>query len=174
MNTYGAFGSVTRSRDEIVVEGTADAAPSSSSVWREYEFRGKPGDVMRTPPSPDCACHLRLDRLISGSQPSQFLRGDLLVREFHSQNCWKEDLRAVLSLLRNNPFPGQPPRNVRALLYSYRFTTPAEHAESGAWWKRELRGDWLPLAPLSYPKLPPVTDRSGLDVRRRLVKPKYP
>jgi len=34
VNTYGAFGSITRTRNEIVVEGTADAAPTPASVWR--------------------------------------------------------------------------------------------------------------------------------------------
>ena len=46
---------------------------------------------------------------------------------------------AVLRLLEENQFPGQPPRNLRAPLFLYRFTTPAERAQTGAWWKRELR-----------------------------------
>ncbi|TMC42199.1 MAG: lipase maturation factor family protein, partial [Chloroflexi bacterium] len=47
-------------------------------------------------------------------------------------------------LLRVNPFDGDPPRFVRALLYLYRFTTPKEHRETGAWWHRELVGDYVP------------------------------
>jgi hypothetical protein len=30
------------------------------------------------------------------------------------------------------------------LLYRYRFTTAAERRETGAWWHRELLGDYLP------------------------------
>jgi hypothetical protein len=51
--------------------------------------------------------------------------------------------RAVLGLLASNPFPRQPPRFVRARYYRYRFTTPAERRTTGAWWRRELVGDYL-------------------------------
>ena len=51
---------------------------------------------------------------------------------------------ATLKLLRHNPFEDQPPRYVRARLYRYRFTSPAEHRESGAWWQRSLVGEYLP------------------------------
>ena len=54
---------------------------------------------------------------------------------------------AVLALLDRNPFPDHPPRFVRAELYDYRFTTLAERRTTGAWWKREYVGDYLP--PLS-------------------------
>ena len=42
VNTYGAFGTVGRTRYEVVVEGAADGAADDG--WREYEFKGKPGD----------------------------------------------------------------------------------------------------------------------------------
>jgi hypothetical protein len=38
----------------------------------------------------------------------------------------------VLRLLDRNPFPGGPPRYVRALVYEYRFATPEERRASGA------------------------------------------
>ncbi len=50
VNTYGAFGSITRERNEIVLEGTADAELTPGTVWREYQFKGKPGDPARRPP----------------------------------------------------------------------------------------------------------------------------
>src|SRR5439155_431600 len=46
VNTYGAFGSVTKERYEIVVEGTADH-PLGEAGWKAYEFKGKPGDPRR-------------------------------------------------------------------------------------------------------------------------------
>jgi hypothetical protein len=52
--------------------------------------------------------------------------------------------RPTLRLLRKDPFGGEAPRFVRALLYRYRFTAPAERRETGAWWHRELLGDYLP------------------------------
>lgn len=45
VGTYGAFGSITRPRYEIIVEGTADEELTSQTVWRAYEFKGKPGDL---------------------------------------------------------------------------------------------------------------------------------
>jgi Lipase maturation factor len=53
----------------------------------------------------------------------------------------------VLSLLADNPFPGEQPKWVRATLYQYRFTTPAERAATGDCWVRERLGPYVP--PLS-------------------------
>jgi hypothetical protein len=50
---------------------------------------------------------------------------------------------ATLELLRTNPFPGEPPVFVRALLYRYRFTTWGERRQTGRWWDRELAGEFL-------------------------------
>src|SRR5581483_9611069 len=49
VNTYGAFGSVTRERYELVIEGTEARDDGEPGAWREYEFRGKPGDPRRRP-----------------------------------------------------------------------------------------------------------------------------
>ena len=50
VNTYGAFGSVSRVRDEVIVEGTDAEAVDADTSWREYQFKGKPGDVRRLAP----------------------------------------------------------------------------------------------------------------------------
>lgn len=60
VNTYGAFGSVSRVRQEVVIEGTSDTSPRQDSEWREYGFKGKPGDVRRWPRQ-FAPYHLRLD-----------------------------------------------------------------------------------------------------------------
>jgi len=52
--------------------------------------------------------------------------------------------KAVLKLLRYNPFPDFPPRFIRARYYLYKFTTPKERKETGAWWRRELVAEYLP------------------------------
>jgi len=54
----------------------------------------------------------------------------------------------VLRLLGGNPFADGPPRYVRAQLYQYSFTTPAERRSTGAWWKWELKGVYLPAVSL--------------------------
>jgi hypothetical protein len=41
VNTYGAFGTVGRIRDEVVVEGT-HGDPGDEDGWREYAFRPSP------------------------------------------------------------------------------------------------------------------------------------
>jgi hypothetical protein len=139
VNTYGAFGSVTRTRYEIVVEGTDQPLGAGDALWREYEFKGKPGDPRRLPRQ-FAPYHLRLDWLMwfaalspSYAQPwfprfaARLLRND----------------RDTLRLLRHNPFPGGPPTAVRARLYRYRFTTWAERRATGAWWHRELAGEFM-------------------------------
>ena len=119
VNTYGAFGSVTRLRNEVIVEGTADAEPGPSSAWKEYEFKGKPGDPRRRPPQV-ALYHLRLDWLMwfAALSPAyaQSWFVPFMIRLLEGD-------RATLALLRSNPFADQPPRYVRASLYRYRFTT---------------------------------------------------
>jgi hypothetical protein len=54
----------------------------------------------------------------------------------------------VLRLLGRNPFPGVPPRYVRALLYEYRFTTAEERRKTGDWWRSELKATYVPAISL--------------------------
>ena len=49
VNTYGAFGSVTKDRSEIVFEGSKSDDPAKATDWQEYEFKCKPGSVDRRP-----------------------------------------------------------------------------------------------------------------------------
>ena len=144
VNSYGAFGSVTKRRYEVIIEGTADPAPGRASVWREYEFKAKPGDINRRPPQ--CApYHLRLDWLMwfaAFSSPAYhewFV--PLLVRLL-------ENDRPTLRLIARNPFPDAPPFAVRAQLYQYRFTTPAERREGGAFWHRTYVREYAPAISL--------------------------
>ena len=59
--------------------------------------------------------------------------------------------REVLRLLRHNPFPDRPPVWVRARYYRYRFSSRAERRDTGAWWVRELVGEYLRPARLARP-----------------------
>src|SRR5205823_1133305 len=140
VNTYGAFGGITRTRNEIVIEGTNDPAPDASATWREYEFRGKPGEETRTPPQ-IAPYHLRLDWLMwfaAMSSPYEHPWFEPLLERL------LEGDRATLGLLRTNPFPDHPPRFVRAQYYWYRFTTPEERRATGEWWHREPRAMYFP------------------------------
>ena len=138
VNTYGAFGSITRVRQEIVIEGTDAAAIAGATAWREYEFKGKPGDPARTPPQ-IAPYHLRLDWLMwfaAMSSPSDHPWFTALLVKLLEGDA------ATLGLLKTNPFPDRPPRYVRALLYEYRFTSREERSRTGRWWTRELLGEY--------------------------------
>jgi hypothetical protein len=140
VNTYGAFGSITRSRDEIVVEGTGDSEITDATIWREYEFKGKPGDPARMPPQV-APYHLRIDWLMwfaAMSAPSEHPWFAALLEKLLEADP------AALSLLRVNPFPDRPPRYVRARLYRYTFTTPEERRRTGHWWRRDAEGLYFP------------------------------
>jgi len=67
----------------------------------------------------------------------------------------------TLSLIAGNPFSDKPPRFVRARLYEYRFTTPGERKSTGAWWKRELKGDYFPAVSLDDPAFRNVLEQQG-------------
>lgn len=140
-NAYGAFGTVTKQRIEIVVEGSDDDDPDAAT-WHEYEFKGKPGDVRRIPRQ-FAPYHLRLDWLmwflpLGRSLDDWFTV--FLVRLLQAD-------APTLRLLRRDPFDGRPPRWVRAVAYRYRFTTRAEFRETRARWVRVPRG--VVLGPLS-------------------------
>lgn len=135
VNAYGAFGTITRRRTEVVVEGTRDEDPEAAT-WLEYGFRGKPGDVRRLPRQ-YAPYHLRLDWLMwflalgSAAQLRWFV--PFLAKLLEAD-------RPTLRLLAHDPFRGERPRWVRARLYGYRFATPAEHRATGDRWVRADQG----------------------------------
>ena len=140
VGSYGAFGSVTKERDEVIVEGTRDAVLGADTEWREYEFKAKPGDIRRRPPQ-FAPYHLRLDWLMwfaAFSSPAY--------HEWFVPFVLKllEADRPTLALLRRDPFGGEPPRYVRARLWRYRFTSQEERRKTGAWWDRTFVGEYLP------------------------------
>lgn len=147
VNTYGAFGTVTKQRIEIVVEGTLDEDPDESADWREYGFKGKPGDVRRLPRQ-WAPYHLRLD----------WLMWFLPLRTVHEEWFYAflakllEADRQVLRLLRHDPFDGGRPRWVRARSYLYRFATRAEFRDTGERWVRTPLYEAIP--PLSLRRTP--------------------
>jgi hypothetical protein len=141
VNTYGAFGAITRVRREVVLEGTDDPTPGPGAVWREYQFKAKPGDPRRRPRQV-APYHLRLDWLAWFAAMSSAAAHPWLV--VLATRLLEGDPATRRLLGRPDPFPDHPPALVRARLYRYRFTTPAERRQTGAWWSRELLGEYLP------------------------------
>ena len=149
VGSYGAFGSVTRQRHEIVLEATLDEKLSESTAWQAYELKGKPGDPRRWPRQ-WAPYHLRLDWLMwflplravvtrtgisSRGYPVWFMR---LVRKLSMGDA------ATLALLRQSPFGAQAPSYIRASFYRYELSTSAERRQTGAYWKRTYVGEYLP------------------------------
>jgi Lipase maturation factor len=151
VNTYGAFGSIGRIRHEVVLEGTDEQEITEHTVWKEYEFKGKPGDPRRLPRQ-WAPYHLRLDWLMWFAALSPVYARDWLgpfvIRLLQNDP-------PTMRLLRHNPFQKSPPRYVRARLYEYRFTTWRELRRDHAWWHRELVGQYLPPVTLGKAALRP-------------------
>ena len=138
-NSYGLFAVMTTSRPEIVVQGSEDGV-----TWRDYEFKYKPGAVSGRP------------AFVEPHQPRLDWQLWFAALGDYRQNPWFVEFcvhllqgsPAVLELLKANPFPARPPRYVRAMVYDYRFTTLAAHRQTGAWWQREEKGEYLPVISL--------------------------
>jgi hypothetical protein len=134
-NRYGLFAVMTRGRYEIEFQGSDDG-----QSWQAYPFRYKPQDPSKPP------------GIYAPYQP----RFDWNLW-FASLGSWREypivlstEIRLlsnepdVLALFAGNPFPRVPPRQVRAVLWQYWFTTMAEKRASGVWWRRQLLGLYAP------------------------------
>jgi predicted DCC family thiol-disulfide oxidoreductase YuxK len=139
VNPYGLFAIMTTSRPEIVIEGSNDGR-----TWREYGFRYKPGALGRRPPW-NIPHQPRLDwqmwfAALGGSWEDRWF-ANFLVRLL-------EGSPAVLDLLDANPFPGAPPKYVRAVVYDYRFADAATRAATGNWWLRVKLRDFSPVVSL--------------------------
>ena len=134
-NRYGLFGVMTRGRYDIEFQGSDDG-----NNWVTYPFRFKPQDVTKAP------------GIYAPYQP----RFDWNLW-FASLGSWREypivaktevsllsNKRDVLALFAGNPFPQHPPKQVRAVLWQYWFTSMAEKHKTGKWWRREYIGLYAP------------------------------
>ena len=135
INTYGLFANMTTTRPEIVIEGSNDG-----ETWLAYEFKYKPGDLRRRPLFVE-PHQPRLDWQMWFAALGDY-RSDPCTIHFMARLL--EGTPEVLALLRSNPFPNAPPRYIRALVYEYHFTTPAEKSSTGQWWRREWKGTYVP------------------------------
>jgi lipase maturation factor 1 len=50
----------------------------------------------------------------------------------------------VVNLFASNPFPQNPPKQIRAVLWQYWFTDLATKRATGLWWRREYLGLFAP------------------------------
>jgi predicted DCC family thiol-disulfide oxidoreductase YuxK len=135
INSYGLFAVMTTERQEIIIQGSNDGVH-----WSDYEFKYKPGDVDHRP------------AFVAPFQPRLDWQMWFAALGSYDQNPWFQNFCVrllqgspeVLALLQKNPFPNKPPLMIRANLYNYQFTSFAERRATGAWWKREYVGKYLP------------------------------
>lgn len=144
VNTYGAFGSVSRKRYEVVLEGSRAKTLDERTEWRAYELPCKPGRVDRRP----CwitPYHYRLDWQLWFVP----LSPDYNRRWFLSlvNKLLHGDAR-VLALFADNPFGDEPPHFIRAVFYQYRLLPPGSRDT----WQREAAGQYLAPVSLDDPE----------------------
>jgi hypothetical protein len=139
-NSYGAFGRITRHRDEVVIEGCASGEPDDDAAWQAYELPAKPGDPFRRPPQV-APYHRRLDWQLWFVPLAPATARVWLPRLL--DRLLAADPR-ILALFRTDPFDGRAPHAVRVRLVRYRFTTRAERRATGAFWHTEDHGVLLP------------------------------
>ena len=138
-NQYGLFAVMTRGRYEIEFQGSNDG-----QNWTPYPYRYKPQKLNEAP------------GIYAPYQP----RFDWNLW-FASLGTWRNNTivpntevrlltndKDVLSLFAGNPFPQSPPKQVRAVLWQYWFTTMAEKRQTGSWWTRQFLGLYAPTLEL--------------------------
>jgi hypothetical protein len=148
VNTYGAFGSVGRERLNVVFEGTMDQAPDDNATWKAYPYKGLPVALDKRPPQ-IAPYQLRLDWQMwfaAMSTPEEYpWTLNLVSKLLHNDP-------GAVGLFAGNPFPENPPRYIRAVLYRYAFARPGN--PEGNWWIRERVGNpWLPAMSANDPRL---------------------
>ncbi len=134
---YGLFAVMTKTRPEVVIEGSDDGI-----TWTPYVWRWKPGALDRRPTfvEPDMPRldwqmwfdGLRIERALQTGQRAFNVVTPSLIERL------KEGAPSVLRLLAPDPFENGPPRHIRWRLYDYQFTDSAERDASGDWWKRQF------------------------------------
>jgi lipase maturation factor 1 len=139
VNSYGLFAVMTTTRPEIIIQGSNDGV-----TWQDYEFKYKPQRLDKPP------------HWVAPYQPRLDWQMWFAALSSYRNNPWFENLmlrllqgsKPVLGLLGKNPFPGAPPRYIRALVYNYSFTSFAERRRTGDWWQRKQLGLYFPVVAL--------------------------
>jgi hypothetical protein len=134
-NRYHVFPTIETERISVQIDASLDG-----EHWVPLDFRYAPDDPMERP------------RFIVPHQP----RVDWMLWFVPMGPVFLDWLArfgerlldgspTVTALLEQPPFDDRPPRLLRLRVYRYRFATPTERAETGAWWMREDLGPFYPL-----------------------------
>lgn len=134
-NQYGLFAVMTRARYEIEFQGSND-----DKTWTAYPFRYKP-QALNQPPGIYAPYQPRFDWNLWFASLGSW-RDNVMVPNTEIRLLSND--RPVLSLFAGNPFPRAPPKEVRAVLWQYWFTSIAEKRRTGDWWRRKFLGLYAP------------------------------
>jgi hypothetical protein len=132
---YGLFAVMTRGRYEIEFQGSNDG-----QTWVPYPFRSKPQDPGKAP-GIYAPYQPRFDWNLWFASLGAWRSNPMVPRTEERLLAGSPD---VLALFARNPFPNQPPLQIRAVLWRYWFTSPPEKHAQGMWWKRQLLGLYAP------------------------------
>ena len=147
VNTYGAFGSVGQERMNVIFEGTMDDTTGGKANWKPYVYQYLP-TLPNEAPKQIAPYQPHLDWQMwfaAMSTPDQYpWTLNLVWKLLHNDP-------GTLGLFAANPFPGKPPRYIRAVLYRYEFAKPGN--PQYVYWDRQELGDWLPVLSLENPQL---------------------
>jgi lipase maturation factor 1 len=134
-NRYGLFGIMTRGRYEIEFQGSEDG-----KTWVAYPFRYKPQDLS-APPGIYAPYQPRFDWNLWFASLGSWRDYPIVPQTEVRLLSNDED---VLTLFERNPFASRPPREVRAVIWRYWFTTTSEKRIQGLWWHRQFLGLYAP------------------------------
>ncbi|MEK2688111.1 lipase maturation factor family protein [Bdellovibrio sp. GT3] len=135
-NPYGLFAVMTKTRPEIVLEGSND-----NNTWLEYEFKHKPTKLSHRP------------TLIAPFQPRLDWQMWFAALEGFNENLWLQNLATrlldecpeVQELFKHDPFEGKSPKFMRFVKYQYHFSNWEELKNTGHWWKRDHFSMYSPV-----------------------------
>ena len=134
-NRYGLFAVMTRGRYEIEFQGSNDG-----QNWLAYPLRYKP-QALDQPPGIYAPYQPRFDWNLWFASLGSWRDYPFVVST--GERLLSND-KDVLALFAGNPFPHQPPHEVRTVLWQYWFTTIAEKRAAGLWWRRQWMGLYAP------------------------------
>ncbi len=134
-NDFGLFAVMTRDRYEIEFQGSRDG-----QTWTAYPFRYKPQDL-NAPPRIYAPYQPRFDWNLWFASLGSWREYTFVLQVEQRLLAGEPD---VLALFAANPFPGQPPRQIRAVLWQYWFSDWKDKREQGLWWRRERVGLYAP------------------------------
>jgi hypothetical protein len=135
-NQYGLFAVMTRGRYEIEFQGSRDG-----QEWVAYPFRFKP-QALNQAPGIYAPYQPRFEWNLWFASLGSWQQNPLVPRTEERLLTNDPD---VLALFAANPFSGTPPRQVRAVLWQYWFTSMEQKRTTGDWWTRKLLGVYAPV-----------------------------